>query len=188
MQFNAEQTLNSSSTLNRCSSTLNRQFNAEQRQFNEAFTRRLNRIEGDISNFRGTYARESLLRDAVGITIDMGFEYVRIVPSEELARMAQGAAGDIPRNELRSFRRADLIIEASDGRDTHYIAVEISYTADRRDTDRAQRNARFLADFTGGRTHAVIASVRNDEYVSQQVDSGGVYWHPLDDRGPAIPE
>ena len=185
-QFNAEQRQFNAEQMQ--FNTRMESFVDEQKQFNEAFTRRLNRIEGDISNFRGTYARESLLRDAVGITIDMGFEYVRIVPSEELARMAQGAAGDIPTNELRSFRRADLIIEASDGRDTHFIAVEISYTADRRDTDRAQRNARFLADFTGGRTHAVIASVRNDEYVSQQVDSGGVHWHPLDDRGPAMPE
>ena len=38
------------------------------------------------------------------------------------------------------------------------IAVEISYTADRRDTDRATRNADYLTRFTGQTGHAVVAS------------------------------
>ena len=168
-QFNAEQ----------------RQFNAEQRQFNEGFTRRLTRIEEDVGTFRAFFARNTLHSDATGIAMDLGLEYVRIVPQEELTQMTQGAAGWIPTNELRSFRRADLVIEATDGSDTHYISVEASYTADQRDTDRAQRNARFLTEFTGHTAHPVIASVRNDNYAEQQIDSGAVYWLPLDDRGPA---
>ena len=178
-QFNAEQ---------RQINDEQRQFNAEQRQFNEGFTRRLDRIEGDIGNLRGAYARVTALRDAMSIAMDMGFEYVRTVPHDELVLMAQRAAGSIPTNELRSFRQADLIIEATDGSATHYIAVETSYTADQRDTGRAQRNARFLADFTGHAAHPAIASVRNDRHATQVIDSGGVYWHPLNDRGPAAPE
>ena len=108
-----------------------------------------------------------------------------IVPREELTQMTRGAVGRIPTNELRSFRRADLVIEATDGRSTHYISMEASYTADQRDTDRAQRNARFLTEFTGQTAHPVIASVRNDHYAEQQIESGAVYWLPLDDRGPA---
>ncbi len=163
-------------------------FIGEQRQFNETFVRRLNRIEGDIGILRGSYARESLLRDAVGIANDLGFSFVRILPDEELARLAQRATGTAPNNELRSFRRADLIIEATDGSDIHYIAVETSYTADQRDTGRAQRNARYLTEITGQNAHPVIASVRNDDYVSGQIGSGTIYWHPLDDRGPVVPE
>lgn len=163
-------------------------FISDQRQFNEGFARRLGRMEGDMTIFRGTYARETALRDAVGIAMDMGFQYVRTVPDEELARMAQRAAGSKPTNELRSFRQADFIIEATDGSDAHYIAVETSYTADHRDTDRAQRNARFLEEFTGQAAHAVIASVRNDHYANREIDSGNVHWHPLNDRGPAAPE
>ena len=168
-QFNAEQ----------------KQFNGEQRQFNEDFVRRLNRIEGDVGTFRAFFARNTLHSDATGIAMELGLEYVRIVSQEELTQMTQGAMGRIPTNELRSFRRADLVIEATDGSSTHYIAVEASYTADQRDTDRAQRNARFLTEFTGQTTHAVIASVRNDHYAEQQINSGAVYWLPLDDRGPA---
>jgi len=162
-----------------------RQFNAEQSQFNDAFDRRLNRIEGDVGIFRAAFARNTLHKDAMGITMDLGLEYVRIVPQEELTQMTREAVGRIPTNELRSFRRADLVIEATDGSSTQYIAVEASYTADQRDTDRAQRNARFLTEFTGQTAHAVIASVRNDHHAEQQINSGAVYWQPLDDRGPA---
>ena len=162
-----------------------RQFNAEQRQFNADSARRLSRMEGDM---RGNYAQNMAFRDVAGIAMDMGFEYVRTIPDEELAHMAQRAVGRIPINELRSFRRADLVIEATDGSDTHYIAVEASYTADRRDTDRAQRNARFLTDFTGRSAHPAVASFRNDDYVNTQIDSGAIYWVSLDDRGPTEPE
>jgi len=162
-----------------------KQFNAEQSQFNDAFDRRLNRIEGDVGIFRAAFARDTLHKDAMSITMDLGLEYVRIVPQEELTQMTREAVGRIPTNELRSFRRADLVIEATDGSSTQYIAVEASYTADQRDTDRAQRNARFLTEFTGQTAHAVIASVRNDHHAEQQINSGAVYWQPLDDRCPA---
>ena len=161
-----------------------KQFNAEQREFNEAFVRRLNRIEGDVGTFRAYFAQNKLHGDATGIAMELGLEYVRIVSQEELTQMTRGAVGRIPINELRSFRRADLVIEATDGSSTHYILVEASYTADQRDTDRAQRNARFLTEFTGRTAHAVISSVRNDHYAEQQINSGAVYWLPLDDRGP----
>ena len=167
-QFNAEQ----------------RQFNAEQRQYNAGFARRLTRIEGDISNFRGAYARDGLIRNPASIAAEMDLEYVRSVPPGELVQMSRMPAGDVPKGQLRSFRDADLVIEASDGSITHYIAVEASYTADQRDTDRAVRNAQFLEEFTGQTARAVIASVRNDRYVSSLVESGAVSWYPLQDRGP----
>ena len=47
-------------------------------------------------------------------------------------------ASDVPSNELESFRRADLIMEATDeAGESSYIAVEISFTVNGRDTDRA---------------------------------------------------
>ena len=167
-QFNAEQ----------------RQFNAEQRQFNEGFARRLTMIEGDIGNFRGAYAREAIIRNPAAIAAEMDLEYVRTVAPEELVRMSRMAAGNISRSQLRSFRDADLVIEASDGGSLHYIAVETSYTADQRDTYRAVRNAQFLEEFTGKTARTVIASVRNDRYVSSLVESGAVSWYPLQDRSP----
>ena len=174
-QFNAEQ---------REFNAEQKQFNAEQREFNEGFGRRLGRIEVDIGNFRGAYAREAAIRSAAGIAAVIGLEYVRAVPLEELVSMSRRSAGNIITNQIRSFWSADLIIEASDGGSTQYIAVEASYTADQRDTDRAVRNVQFLEEFTSQTARAVIASVRNDRYVNSQVESGAVSWYPLQDRSP----
>ena len=154
----------------------------EQRQFNEGFARRLGRIEGDIGNLRGDYAMNAAERNGSAIAAELGLEYVRAVPTEDLVRMSRGAIGRIPTNQLRSFWNADLIMEASDGEYTHYIAVEASYKADKRDSDRAQRNAQFLTEFTGQTARAAIVSIRNDHYVNSQVESGSVYWFQLEDR------
>ncbi len=163
-----------------------RAINTEQKQFNKAFVRRLTRIEGDIKNFRFAYARDYATRDAAAIAVSLGLDYVRVVPREDLVRMAQRAVGRIPNNELTSFRSADLIIEASDGSGAaHYITVEISYTADQRDTDRALRNVRFLTEFTGQPAHAVVASVRNENHVAALIESGDVYWYALVERDTA---
>ena len=69
---------------------------------------------------------------------------------------------DITTGDRRSFRGADLIIEAANGTETVYVAVEISDTADRRDSDRAERNARYLAQHMNLPALAAVASVRND--------------------------
>ena len=158
-------------------------FISEQRQFNEGFMRRLDRIEGDIGTLRGPFAENAAERNGAAIAAELGFEYVRAVPLEDLVRMSRSAIGRIPTNQLRSFWNADLIMEVSDGSSTHYIAVEASYTADKRDTDRAQRNARFMTEFTSQAARAVLVSVRNDHYVSSQVEAGSVYWYQLEDRG-----
>ena len=81
---------------------------------------------------------------------------------------------------MDSFTKADLVIKVRDGdRFTSYIAVEISYTADQRDIERAQRNAELLTRFTGRPSRAVVASVRNDPVVNSLVNSGYVNWYQI---------
>ena len=180
-----------------------RQFNAdtqefidEQRQFNEkvdGFIDRTNarfgRIERDISNMRGEYARNNALREATDIAEDMGFQMVRVWTEADLRELIRTAdTTGIVVADLRSFRRADLIIEAMDaGGSTNYIAVEISNEADERDTRRALRNAAFLTRFTGQPARAAIASIRNDRRIQHVIDSGEIYWHELADRD-TVPE
>lgn len=169
-------------------------FNAEQREFNARtdahfarIDRRFDTLSNDVAQVKGGYARTVAVDNAAVIALDMGFEYVRTLSRLEMALMAQRARGsDIPANELESFRNADLIIEARDGAETHYITVEASFTSDHRDTDRAQRNASFLTRFTGCPSHAAIASVRNDHATNAQIASGVVHWHriPLRDLDP----
>ena len=137
----------------------------------------------DALVMQGWRARAVAVDYAAVIALDMGFEYVRTLSGLEMALMAQRAkGGDIPDNELESFRNADLIIEARNGAEIHYIAVEASFTSDRRDTGRAQRNARLLTRFTGCPAHAAIASVRNDHATDAQVASGVIHWHRIPQR------
>ena len=176
-----------------------RGFVAEQKRFNEEITdlvaeqkriidridRRLTTLSNDVAQAKGGHARSSAIQDAPGIAIDLdaGIRYLRTLTREELAKMAQDAAvGDIPTRELRSFRLADLVIEAKDGNDTCLIAVEASFTASQRDASRARRNAALLTRFTGKPAHAVIASVRNDHDAEAELAAGNVRWHELEER------
>ena len=158
---------------------------AEQKQLIDRIDRRLTTLSNDVAQAKGGHARSSAIQDAPGIAIDLdaGLRYLRTLTREELAKMAQDAAvGDIPTRELRSFRRADLVIEAKDGNDTCLIAVEASFTASQRDASRARRNAVLLTRFTGKPAHAVIASVRNDHDAEAELAAGNVRWHELEER------
>ena len=177
-----------------------RQFNAqtqefieEQRQFNariDSFVvrtdARFGRLEGDLSNMKDEYSISKTVRDAEGIAYDMGFKFVGTLSiSELLALVTSNDTADLATGDLRSFRLADLVVEATDEDGaTHYIAMEISYTADERDTYRALRNADYLARFTGHPAHAAIASIRNVNEIQHLIDSGQVYWYELEDPAP----
>ena len=156
-------------------------FAQEQKTWNTNVEARLNRIEGDMSGLKGDYARTRAIQDARGIAEDRGLEYVRTMTNDDLNGMARG---NLDRDVLRSFRNADLVIEATYGTATRFIAMEISYTADQRDCSRAIRNAELITRFTGEPALAVIASVRNDQAAAAAVESGAVHWHPLEDRTP----
>ena len=157
-------------------------FAQEQRTSHANIDARLDRIEGDTGTIKGDFARTRTVQDARNIAYDMGLEFVRTLSSDELREMAGNA---LPRDVGRSFRNADLLIEATDETDTRYIAMEVSFTADRRDCDRATRNAGLITRFTGKSAQAAVASVRNDRDAAEAVESGAVYWHPLEDRTPS---
>ena len=112
----------------------------------------------------------------------MGLEFVRTLSAADLSEMA---GNTLPRDVGRSFRNADLVIEATNGTDTRYIAMEVSFTADLRDCNWAIRNAGLIESFTGKPAQAAVASVRNDREATEAVGSGAVYRHPLEDRTPS---
>ena len=72
-------------------------------------------------------------------------------------------------------------MEVTDGEgETCYVAVEISFTANGRDTTRAVRNAGFLSKFTGKWSLAAVAGLRRDDRIDESIESGEVFWHQLD--------
>lgn len=156
-----------------------RAFNEEQRTWNRNATARFDRMEGDMSTIKDFYANSQPVRDARGICGDLGLEFVRILSVEDLMRMA---GNSLPRDVNRSFRNADLVIEATDGAETSYIVMEISFTADRRDTNRAVRNAELITRFTGKYALASIGSARNSYEVTELIESGAVHWYEVRDH------
>ena len=159
------------------------QFNANQEQFNERIEARFDRMEGDLSYFKNRFSESQVGKEADAIAMAMGLALKRVVGSSELVQMCRRAnAGALRRGDLVSFVRADLVLEVSDEEDRHqFIAVEVSYTADRRDTDRARRNADYITRFTGQPALAVVASVRNDQAAQTLIDEGVVSWYQLED-------
>ena len=153
-------------------------FNADQRAFNA-------RTDVSIGILKGNAARR-LLRDHHETILEiLRLDFVRTLGRNDLTRMARnsGVATEIDFGQRRRFYAADLVIEGiDDAGNTHYVAAEASFTADRRDTDRALRNAEFLTKFTGQPAHPIVASVANDRTVQELVDQGSIRWFPLDER------
>ena len=139
------------------------------------------RMQDDLSLLKGGHARNAAERQAGLIAEDLGLEYVRTLTFDDVRDLLRSHdTTDIPVNDLRSFRLADLIVEATDAGESCYVAVEISFTANGRDTKRAFRNAGFLTRFTGRRAYAVIASVKVDDRIRGVLDDGDVSWYRLE--------
>ena len=164
-------------------------FVAEVHRFVEATNRRFDALENSVASIRddvgilkGAHARSAAHRETPFIASEMGFRWVKDLTAFDLWELINGAdTSNVPTNELRSFRRADLIIEATDRNGAPcYIAVEISFTANGRDTSRALRNAEFLTRFTGKQAFSAVVGLRRDDRIRGLVESGEVFWYQLD--------
>lgn len=138
-------------------------------------------VRRDLGILKGGHDRASAIREATAITDGLGLNRIRNLEYDDLRNISISAnIQDIPINELRSFRLADLVMEATDQTgEGCYVVVEISYTANGRDTRRAIRNAAFLTRFTGRPSHAVIAGIDRDDRIDRAIESGDVSWHQL---------
>ena len=141
----------------------------------------LKRITDDLGQLKGAHARNVALADAAVIARDLNLRRTKNLTQDELLDLIDSAdTSDILVSDLRSFRVADLIMEATaeDG-EVCYVAVEISYTANGRDTKRALRNAEFMTRFTGKRAFAVVSGLYQDDRIQDTFESGELSWHQL---------
>ncbi len=139
------------------------------------------RITDDLGQLKGVHARNVALADAPIIARDLNLRRTKNLTQEELLDLIEAAdTSGIHVNDLRSFRVADLIMEARavDGT-ACYVAVKTSYTANERDTRRATRNAAFMTRFTGKRAFAVVSGLHLDDRIQDSIESGEVFWHQL---------
>ena len=153
------------------------------RRFDE-HGRAIQRLQDDVGILKAAHARNAALRDYGWLTRNMGLRPVRIMPVEEVDEFAVALREmGVLRNELESFRKSDMIIEAaSEGGETLYIAVEVSFTVDERDTGRAMRNASFLTRITGAPARAAVVGASLDDRVRPLIASGKVHWHMFSEK------
>jgi len=160
------------------------EFITEQREINARVEKRLQGIADDIGMLKGNVAVRATRDNAERIVEQvLDLHPLSILSRSDLIAMLRPKAPEIKQTWRHSFYQADLVMqcEADDGT-VHYMAAEASYTADRRDTDRALRNAGLLTRCTNAPAHAVVASVRNDQEVQALVDAGKVHWFQLTNR------
>ena len=158
------------------------QFIAKQEQFNDRIEASLKRIDNSVGDLKGNTARYVVAAHFGEIPELLGLEFQDSLSRQQLRQLI----GPVGRNiscagDWQSFIRADLVLIATnpDG-ETRYIAVEASYTADKRDTTRARRNAELLHNLTGHTCHAVVASVHNVREIEAELRGPDVYWYQLD--------
>lgn len=154
-------------------------------EINKAVVERLDAIGADVEGLKndmgqvkGGHARTEVIARAEIVAMELGFEYLRQVTPSELYRWSMAASAGTEPSDLRSFQRADLVIEALDGAELVYLAVEISYTVDNYDVNRALRNAALLQQITSHRAQAVVAGAIMRPSVQEQVNQGSVRWFP----------
>ncbi len=131
----------------------------------------IKRNADNIGDLKGMFMERAAREDAANIASDMGLRWKRTLERNEIVAIAdeavrQGSADGISRDSMRRFRRTDLVIEAANPEDEDcFIVVEVSYTADSRDTDRALLHANYIARFTGTPAYPAILSVAADNRI-----------------------
>jgi len=166
---------------------IDKRFEAIDKRFDE-HTARLDSLDGSVQKLRndmgplkGGYARNAAIANAALIARKMGLRRSKTLSQEDLLDLTDAAdIAGIPSNQIDSFHLADLVMEAMDReRETCYIAMEISFTVNGRDTARAIRNAEFLTKFSGKRAYAAVAGLYRDNRILPRIESGQVFWYQL---------
>ncbi len=143
-------------------------------------TSQLNQLRDDIGPIKDAHAMGAAVREADLIAEEMGFRFVRVLERKDIRQLVNGnGLPGASSDDLKSFRRADLIMEVTDSLgEVAYIAAEISFTADERDTNRAVRNAEFMSRLTGKQTRAAIVGLRRDNRI-ERIPQSEVFWYGL---------
>lgn len=137
------------------------------------------RLIDDVAPLKAAHARNGALRIVARIARVANCREHRVLDLGDILNLIDDSdTSGIARNELTSFENADIIIEATprDNGAVHYIAVEASYTAGRRDAYRAIRNAEYMTRFTGRPAHAVVAAQRVNPAIEHLLESGALQW------------
>ena len=148
----------------------------ELRRITENHTARMNRMEGDNSKIKGRMAEFKSGATSAVISSRLDLWNPQPLPTEQLLDIARDLG--LNRSERDSFVDADLIFQGTDDDEQTFLcAVEISWTIQQHDIDRAQRNADLLRQALRHPTHAVVYGDRYEF----NLDWGKVHWVKMKD-------
>lgn len=139
-------------------------------------------LSRDLSQVKAGHALYMSSRMGPHFAQELGLRYRRKVEMEELARMTHNRT-ELTRGQRKSFNLSDLVFVAAeeDGEEC-FVVVEVSYTANGRDSQRALEHAGMLTRFTGQRALAAVAATRYDYDLQPLLDSGRLHWLELEVR------
>ena len=158
-----------------------RQANASLSDFIRRTDARYNTISEELSTLKGGYAVNAALSSAPRIANDLGYQFVSLVPWQEISAFANlAAAAGESENEVQSFRNADLVLLVQDTYgQPHYLAVEVSYRVAADDIRRANRNAGYLQRFTTMPSLGAVVGVIVTQSLQHEADANNVKCHRI---------
>ena len=138
-------------------------------------------MQNDMGMLKGLSAFAPTERRYGIIALELGLEPEDLLTPLDIARLSMNdAARDIDQSALQSFRDSDLIIRARNpAGELCYIAVEVSYTVDHSDIDRAIAHAELITRLAGAPAFPVLSGVRAAAVAETRLDSDAIHWHQL---------
>ena len=131
-----------------------------------------------------TRVRTAAAGRASELAAGLGLQYVRTLTRTDFERMYQDIreGHHIARSRSSRLLRPNLVIEATDGRDTHYVMVETPFraTPEAEDIALVRMGVGLMTELTGCTCRAVIACVVEDPSAEADIASGEVNWHLIE--------
>ena len=153
----------------------------------EKFTGMSEKLDGlrdDIGLVKGGHARAEMLRKVSLIADELNYHTVTELPRSTIIALARSAlTAGMARNEVESFRNADLILLGQHENGLPgYLAIEVSFTVNASDVRRAMRNAGYLQQYTGLESRPVVAGIEFLPEARREADEGAVHVYPIASR------
>ena len=134
---------------------------------------------GDRRSDSRLRVRKAATGHAPAIAAGLGLQYARTLTRTDFERMYQDIreGHHIARSRSSRLLRPNLVIEATDGQDTHYVMVETPFRAAPEDIALVRMGVELMTELTGCASHAVVAWVVRDSSAEADIASGQVNWH-----------
>ncbi len=160
---------------------------------------RFDRIESSLQRFRGHYALSISRSKAYAIVTaflmangaaDDYLPTVSVLSWDHLRPYIveynnnNGSTEKITLSQGMRLYNTDMILAVEhDSGDTYYLAVEVSYTCDERDTNRASLSCELLKRVMGRQALPVVAGIEIDRRIEPQIKDGSVFWYQVEYEG-----